>query len=212
MAYLYVILSHTTTGAGKLIRTFTRSYYNHVSLSLHENLSQIVSFARISIDTPMHAGYIPEPPERFLYAGPVPVRVFRVEISEEKARSLVLFFQKAGDRSIGLLYNYFAALVTPLRLRCPIPGAYTCLGFASAILNKPYRSIQELEQDLMPMLFYEGPLENLQSDSGDRSFAYFTPRGFLRGTGDSIVHMSRLIARSTRLKKFDDPVKELSRV
>ncbi len=210
--YLYVILSHTTTGAGKLIRTFTRSYYNHVSLSLHEDLSQIVSFARQWIDTPMCAGYIPEPAERFLYDGPVPIRVFQVEISPEKAEALALFFKKAGDRSMGLLYNYFAALLTPLKLHCPIPGAYTCLGFASAVLDKPYRSIQELEQDLAPFEVYHGPLADKRPDSGDRSFDYFTPQGLLRGTGVSIAHMGRLIGRSTRIRKFDDPVQKLSKI
>lgn len=210
MAYLYVILSRTTTGAGKLIRTFTRSYYNHVSLTLNEDLSDIVSFARISIDTPMHAGYIREPAERFLYdGGPIPIRVFQVEIPEEKAQRLAAFFSRAGDQDIGLLYNYFAALMTMFRIRCRIPGAYTCLSFATTVLGRSYRSLQELEQDLAPCEIYRGILEDKQADTGDRSDRYFTPRGFLRGTKDSIVHMGRLVARSTRLRKFDDPVAKL---
>jgi hypothetical protein len=210
MAYLYIILSRTTTGAGKLIRRFTRSYYNHVSMTLNEDLSDIVSFARFNIDTPMHAGYVAEPVERFLYAGgPVPIRVFRVEIPDEKSQRLKAFFLRAGDRELGLLYNYFGALMTMFRIRCRIPGAYTCLSFATTVLGKPYRTFQELEQDLTPFEIFHGDFEERYQDSGDRSDHYFIPRGFFRGTWDSVVHMSRLVARSTRLRKFDDPVSKL---
>lgn len=210
MAYLYVILSRTTTGAARLIRTCTGSYYNHVSMSLQKDLSDIVSFARISIDTPLYAGFIAEPAERFLCDGEsIPIRVFRVEISHEKAARLKEFFSGAGQHDNGLLYNHFGALMTMFHLRWPIPGAYTCLSFASAVLGKSYRSIQALEKDLAPFEVYRGPLEDMQPDTGDRSDPYFVPRGRLRGTRDSIVQMGRLLWRSTHLRKFDDPVMKL---
>lgn len=210
MAYLYVILSRTTTGVAKLIRRCTNSYYNHVSMSLDENLSEIVSFARIFMDTPMNAGYISEPAERFLCDGiSVPIRVFRVEITEEKARRLREFFANAGVRDYGLLYNHLGAFMTMFHAYCPIPGAYTCLSFASTVLGKPYRTIQELEEDLTPYEVYQGPLENRLRDTGDRSDRYFTRRGVLRGTKDTVVHMGRLLLRITHLRKFDDPVLKL---
>ena len=210
MPYLYVILSRTTTGAGKLIRSCTHSYYNHVSMTLDKDLSNIVSFARFSIDTPMYAGYVAEPVERFLYEGrPVPVRVFRVEISEEKAKHLADFFTLAGKKDCGLLYNYFGALLTLFRIPCPIPGAYTCLSFASTVLGKSYRTLQDLERDLLPYEVYHGDLGGTHQDSGDRSDHYFTPRGVWRGSKDSIIHMARLLVRSTRLRKFDDPILKL---
>lgn len=210
MAYLYVILSRTTTGTAKLIRSCTSSYYNHVSMSLKEDLSDIVSFARISIDTPMYGGFIAEPVERFLCDGSsIPIKVFRVEITKEKATKLEAFFSGAGHEDYGLLYNHFGALMTMFHLRWNIPGAYTCLSFASAVLGKAYRSIQALEQDLAPFEIYRGPLEVMRPDTGDRSDPFFTRRGRLRGTKDTLVHMGRLVLRSTHLRKFDDPVLKL---
>ncbi len=210
MAYLYVILSRTATGSGKLIRTFTRYYYNHVSLSLHEDLSGIVSFARYCIDTPMYAGYVAEPVERFLYAGtPVPIRVFRVEITEEKAHALANFFSRAGDSGTGLLYNHLAALAAVFRLPCPIPGAYTCLSFVATVLGKKYRSFQELERDLAPYEVFCGDFQQTHQDSGLRTDRYFTRRGLLGRTKDSVLHSLRLLARCTRVRKFDDPIVKL---
>lgn len=210
MAALYVILSHTTTGMGKLIRTFTRSQYNHVSLTLNEDLSGIVSFARVCIDTPLRGGYVTEPAERFLYTGePVPVRIFRVDISEEKAQRLQNLFLLAGQQDRGLLYNHFAAFTTLLHLPCHICGAYTCLSFASAVLGKSYRTLQELEQDLAPFEIFHGDLRQRCQDSGDRTNLYFTHRGFLRGTKDTAAHSLSLLARALHPRSFDDPLSNI---
>ena len=210
MANLYVILSRTTTGAGKIIRAFTRNYYNHVSLSLHEDLSGIVSFARFHIDVPLHAGYVAEPAERFLYnGGPIPIRVFRVEIPDEKARRLAEFFKRTDSSDNGLLYNYFGALLTMFRIPCRIPGAYTCLSFVSTVLGKHYRSFQAMEKDLAPYEVFCGDFFDKQADSGLRTDEYFTPRGKMRGFRDSTVHMARLVARSMRIRRFDDPILKL---
>lgn len=210
MAHLYVILSRTNTGVAKLIRVFTRNYYNHVSLSLNEDLSGIVSFARCCIDTPLHGGFVTEPAERFLHEGkPVPVRVFRVEISDEKAQKLEAFFQNAGKADNGLLYNHFAAFFTMLGLNCPVPGAYTCLSFVTTVLDKPYRTLQELEKALTPYEVFSGDLRKYHQDSGCRTDRFFTRRGFWGGTKDTLVHNLRLLARFARIRKFDDPVKKL---
>lgn len=210
MACIYVLLSCTSTGVGKMIRTCTGSRYNHVSLTLNEDLSGIVSFARLRIDTPLNGGYVREPPERFLYnGGPVPIKVFRVEISEEKALRLREFFAQAGNRELGFLYNHFGAVMTLFRIQCPIPGAYTCLSFAGTVLGKPYRTLQELERDLAPFAVFEGDLYSRCRDSGDRSDCYFTRRGFLRGTKDTLVHMGRLLVRAARIRHFDDSIPRL---
>ena len=207
MAYLYVVLSRTTTATGKLIRTFTRCQYNHVSLALNEDLSDIVSFARYCIDTPFCAGFVPEPVERFIYHGePVPIRVFQVEIPSEQAAQLQEFFSKAGDQNIGYLYNYFACFSSLIRLPCPVPGAYTCLSFVSTVMGKYYRTLQDLERDLAPYEIFCGNFADKYPDSGDRTDYYFTRRGFLRGTKDSFVHLSRLLVRVTRLRSFHDPI------
>ena len=210
MADLYVILSRTTTGMGKLIRTFTRSHYNHVSLTLHQDLSGIVSFARVCIDTPLRGGYVTEPVERFLYTGePVPVRIFRLEISEEKSQQLQQLFALAGHHDKGLLYNHFAAFTTLLHLPCPVCGAYTCLSFASAVLGKSYRTLQELEQELEPFEVFHGDLRQRCQDSGDRTNLYFTRRGFLQGTKDTAAHSLNLLDRVLRPRSFDDPLAKI---
>ena len=55
---LYIMLSRTDTGMGRLIRFFTRYDYNHVSLSLDPRLHSWVSFARYAVDVPLAGGFV----------------------------------------------------------------------------------------------------------------------------------------------------------
>ena len=43
---IYVVLSDSGSVVSKLLRLFTKAKYNHVSLSLREDLSEMYSFGR----------------------------------------------------------------------------------------------------------------------------------------------------------------------
>lgn len=208
--YLYVMLSRTGTGMGKVVRLFTRSEYNHASLTLDSTFHSFVSFARYTQDVALAGGFVKESAERFLSQGqPVPVRIFRVEVSPARYEQLKDLFSLAGCRKTGLIYNSLGALLSTWHLRCHIPGAYTCLEFAAAVLGKPFRSLQELQAYLEPHAVYQGDLRHLVADSGDRSEPYFTSKGFLRGTADTAVHFARLTGRLLRIAQCNDPIATL---
>lgn len=207
---LYLMLSRTNTGMGKVIRIFTRGQYNHVSLSLDPALGELVSFARYVRDVPLAGGFVREPAERFLCEeGPLPVRVFRVELDPQREQALSRLFRQAGDRSTGLIYDSLGALLTTWKIPCHIRGAYTCLGFASAVLGRPFGSLRELEAYLEPYEVYHGDLRRLVQDSGDRSAPFFAHRGLLRGTKDTTAHFARLLARLLGVAKCHDPIAAL---
>ena len=208
--HLYVMLSRTGTGMGKVIRLFTRSEYNHVSLTLDGSLGSFVSFARYVEDVALAGGFVKESAERFLSGGqPVPVRIFQVDISPARYEQLNTIFSLAGKQEAGLIYNSLGALLSTWHLRFHIPGSYTCLEFASAILQQSFRSLQELEHHLKSYEIYHGDLWDMDTDSGDRSDPYFTHRGFFRGAADTAVHFIRLAGKLLRICRCNDPIKML---
>lgn len=207
---LYLMLSRTGTGMGSIIRLFTRNEYNHVSLSLDPELRRFVSFARYVKGVPLAGGFVEEPVERLLSdPGPLPVRIFRMDIPEEKAAQLENLFTLAGQRSTGLIYNTISALLTPMGLHLGVPGAYTCLEFASAVLDKRFRTLKALERYLEPMEILCGDLRNLIDDTGNREDDYFRRRGFWGGTRDTTTHFLRLFCRTIRLTRCPDPIGKL---
>lgn len=198
---LYLMLSRTNTGMGKVIRKYTGAYFNHVSLTLDRDFRSFVSFARYRQDVPLVGGYIREPAERFLYIpGELPVRIFRIELSDQREAEIAALFDKAGDPETGLIYDSLSALVS----RWHIPGCYTCLGYTSRLLGKPFHSLQELEAHLEPYEYFSGDFRDLVADSGDRTDPFFQTRGLLRGTGDTVVHFAKLLVRLLRIVKCED--------
>ncbi|HEY5588030.1 MAG TPA: hypothetical protein VIK86_03635, partial [Candidatus Paceibacterota bacterium] len=84
--YVYVIISRTPTSMGKIIRKFLKGKYNHASISLDENLSQMYSFCRLSVSNPLVGGIVRESVFT-LTTGleeDVPINVYRIPVTQEK--------------------------------------------------------------------------------------------------------------------------------
>ena len=57
---VYVIVSATELKTGKIIRFFTRYKYNHVSITLYEDLRYMYSFSRYYKKPSLYAGFVKE--------------------------------------------------------------------------------------------------------------------------------------------------------
>lgn len=194
--YLYLMLSRTDTGIGRIIRAVSHYPYNHVALSLDPTLRSWVSFARYARDIPFYGGFVKEPVERYLAAGfNIQVRIFRLEITGERAAQLEALFARAGRRDRQLIYNLFDAAAAAFGGSLRIPNAYTCLSFACRVLDVRFRSIREMDEYLSPHLFYEGSLAELAADNGSRQDAYFTDLGLLRGSWNTARNLAVLSGR-----------------
>ncbi len=203
---LYVMISKTHTGIGKAIRKFSRYPYNHVALTLDPTFRNWVSFARYNKDTPLYGGFIKEPVERYLaddLSEAVEVRIFALDITEEHYGKLSKLFSYAGKLDSGMVYNLFDIIAATIGAKIPIANAYTCLGFARAVLGKDYRTIKALDKDLESHLIFEGSLENLACDSGDRNDMYFTKLGFIKGAKKTLKTFAVLTFRAVKGRKND---------
>lgn len=194
---LYLMISRTQSGIGRMIRAATRYSYNHVSLTLDPTLRRWVSFARYSRNMPLYGGFIEESAERYLAEGEdVPVRIFRLEIPEDRAVQLKALFSQAGNRDFRLIYNTYDAVLSALGWRLAIPNAYTCLSFTCTVLGIHCVSIRELDRYLTPKLIYDGSLAELVADSGRRDDAYFSQLSFIQGTWCTARHFAVLSGRA----------------
>ncbi len=203
---LYVMISKTHTRIGKAIRKFSRYPYNHVSMTLDPAFRNWVSFARYRKDTPLYGGFIAEPVERYFAdskEAAVEVRIFALDISDEHYNNLSELFSYAGKLDSGMVYNLFDIIAATVGAKIPITNAYTCLGFARAVLEKDYRSIRALDRDLYSHLIFEGSLSELVCDSGDRSDIYFTKLGFIKGTEKTLKTLAKLTLRTVKGKTND---------
>lgn len=194
---LYVMASRTDTGVGRLIRFVSGYPYNHISVTLDPSFESWYSFARYVQDAPFYSGFVRESAERFCAeTSDTQVRIYAVQIPENQAGDLEAMLPLANKTDSGLIYNYFEALACCMGFQVTVPQCYTCLSFASELLNTDCRSIRELCESLSPCLVYEGPLNHLLQHSGDREELYFTRLGLVRGTAKSAQQLGTLMMRT----------------
>ena len=182
--YVYFVLTCAPTGIGKLIRLVTRYPFSHVSIALSDHPNKFYSFARYYQCAPFYAGFTEESAMR--YKGhSVPVRVYRVPISDLQMSNVCNILQNPDLDRKKYIYNLFSAINVPLQRRILISQAYTCAEFALQIMNlcglpverNSFYSIKALGEVMDPYLFYQGEMKDFAQFDGWGNDAFLTPLG-----------------------------------
>lgn len=136
MKYVYVMISQTQTGYAKLIRKVGKVIYNHASISLDEEFSELYAFARTEQYGYLVAKLVRETTDRYLVNSEsgAPVKIFKVPVTEEQ-------YDAIRDRIYEVLndpeykYNLFSVLTYPLFKGFATYKAYTCIEFVMHLLE-----------------------------------------------------------------------------
>jgi len=88
MSKILIIMTHTGTWLSRVVRHFTGNTYNHVSISLKEDLSEMYSFGRRYPYNAIVGGFVQEHPNRgtFRRFKNTICQILELEVSEESYR------------------------------------------------------------------------------------------------------------------------------
>lgn len=160
---------------GEMIRMLTQYDYNHVSISLSEDLSEIYSFARRHQDTPFYGGFVCESADRFNNDnGVASIKVCEIPVTPRQYRIAVNYINKIHREKEKYLYNMFSAATVPFKYRVRIDRAYTCVEFVVSVLRRisatrslripRFCSIKQLDELYSDFAVYQGEFpENVGS-------------------------------------------------
>ena len=145
--YVYVIISRTPTSTGKLIRVLLKGKYNHASISLDENLSQMYSFCRLSITNPLVGGIVRESAFTLTigHKEDVPINIYRIPVTPEKYELISKFIYDIYNDSEEYYYNFIQALGLISNKRHAIYKTYICSEFVMEALKKGGIKLTSLE-------------------------------------------------------------------
>ncbi len=176
--HIYVVFSSTPYTLGKAIRVLTRECYNHVSIALDQDLTQMYGFARRYYRTPLYGGFVAESPSRY-HPGEraANVRICRLEVTQAQYEQLQQRFLQMYQQREQYLYNHLSALGSLFRRPVRLRDAYTCVEFCVQILAslglnvnpRRFYSVGDLERLLQPYEVYTGPIPL----KGDYDAAYY---------------------------------------
>lgn len=142
--YIYVVFSSTPYKIGKLIRRVTRETYNHVSISLDAELSQMYSFARRHYRLPLYGGFVHETLSRYHVNGNAAnICLCAVPVTPRQHLAMSSMLQDMHRKNRFYIYNHLSALGAVFH--CPIRArdAYTCAEFCMKVLKELDIPVQE---------------------------------------------------------------------
>ena len=105
-------MSHTGTVLSQLIRKVTGNTYNHVSISMTEDLSEMYSFGRRYPYNAIVAGFIQEHPKRgtFLRFKKTICRILELEVSDESYAIMADIIKRFSEERKLFKFNYLGIL------------------------------------------------------------------------------------------------------
>lgn len=165
---IYIVLTDTGTIFTRLIKLYTKSPYNHVSIAFDKQLKEIYSFGRKNPYNPFFAGFVQENIENHLFQRAA-CQIYGLTVTENQYHKLVENIEqfkknhkKYKYNLLGLLgimfnkeihreYAYFCSqFIATLFFRCGIP-----LTKKSPNLTTP----DDIRKSIKLCLEYEGPLD-----------------------------------------------------
>lgn len=165
--YIYVVFSSTPYKMGKLIRKVTRENFNHVSISLDAELTQMYSFARRHYRLPLYGGFVRESRSRYHVNGiAADICLCAVPVSARQHLTLRSMLQDMHRKNRFYIYNHLSALGAVFHRPIHARDAYTCAEFCMKILKEldipvqpdKYYSIGDIRNLLDPFVIYSGTM------------------------------------------------------
>ena len=165
--YIYVVFSSTPYKMGKLIRRVTGGTYNHISISLDKELTQMYSFSRRYYKTPLYGGFVHESRSRYHVNGNTTrICLCALPVTPRQYATLHNMIQDMHRRSRFYIYNHLSALGAVVHRPIFARDAYTCVEFCVKVLRqlgikiKPnrYYSVEDIRKLLKPYVVYYGAM------------------------------------------------------
>lgn len=157
---LYIVLSQTGTMLSRILKFATGAEYNHSSISLSADLSQMYSFGRRNPYNPFWGGFVKESPHTgtFKRFQDTKVIIFAVEIDEKHYMEVDKTLHQMYSQQGNYHYNYLGLFLAALHICRRKENCYYCSEFVRQILLKGKVSgVERLNLIVQPIHFLSLP-------------------------------------------------------
>lgn len=198
--HVYVVFSSTPYKIGKLIRRVTREEFNHVSISLDKELSQMYSFSRRHYRLPFYGGFVHETLSRYHINGAsANICLCAVPVTPRQHLALSGMLRDMHRKNKSYIYNHLSALGAVIHKPIRARDAYTCVEFCTKVLRDlgldvqpgKYYSIGDVQALLEPFVVYSGVMP--APDSFDE--AYYAKKPVPHPIYSTLRDMVKLLPR-----------------
>lgn len=132
---IFLLLTDTSSLLSKCIKVFNHQPYNHISLALSPDLTEVYSFGRLHPNNPVNGGFVQENVFHpfFRSAG---FQLYEISVSKvqyEQIQSMINQFKEQKDQ---FDYNFLGLLPAYVNVAWERPSHFFCSEFVSYLLQE----------------------------------------------------------------------------
>lgn len=175
MKKIYIILTHTGTNLSKLIKSYTKDEFSHVSISLDEELKEMYSFGRLHPYNPFWAGFVHEYIDKgtFKRFFNTKTKIYALEITEKQYEKVKETIEKIEKENY--TFNILGLFAVGFHKKIKMKHSFYCAEFVKYVIEQAeipvklpdiirpedFKDIEGLQE------IYSGFLRKYQSSRGD---------------------------------------------
>ena len=144
MKQIYIVLTHTGTILSRIIKTYTKDEFSHVSISLDVELKQMYSFGRLNPYNPFMGGFVHEYIDKGtfkrFYKTVTSVRCLNITDEQyNKAEEIIKKFEREKDT---YKFNVLGLFAAGFHKKIGKENSFYCAEFVKYVLEKSGIEIQ----------------------------------------------------------------------
>ncbi len=136
MKKVYIVLTHTGTTLSKIIKSYTKDEFSHVSISLDEKLNEMYSFGRLHPYNPFWAGFVHEAINKgtFKRFSNTKARIYSLGVTEKQYESIKDNIEQIKNENYK--FNILGLIAVGFRKKISMKKSFYCAEFIKYIIEK----------------------------------------------------------------------------
>lgn len=146
--YIFVVLTQTGTMVSRTIKAFTRTPFNHVSITTDKELREMFSFSRFNKHRPLPAGFKNEGIHTGVFGlfASIPCEIYGFEVTDEQLARYNKLLAHFKNKTQLYSYNLLGLLTVPLGIPLKRRTRFVCSQFVAHMLT--YSGIAKFNKDI----------------------------------------------------------------
>lgn len=138
MKKIYIVLTHTGTTLSKIIKSYTKDEFSHVSIALDSQLQKMYSFGRLHPYNPFWGGFVHEYIDKGTYKRfyRTTTRVYSYEVTEEQYEKLKNNIKQIEANKEDYEFNIAGLVAVGFHKKIGKEKSFYCAEFVKYVIEK----------------------------------------------------------------------------
>lgn len=161
MKSIYLVMSQTGSMLSRTIKLISRKNYNHISISLSEDLNYMYSFGRRKAYNPFIGRFVIEGVDMgaFLRFKDTVCRVIKVDVTDSQYEMLCSNIYDMIENKDAYKYNFLGLLLAAFNVRVTFDNKFYCSEFVKYIMEK-----SDIDVSVLPEIPHPTDFMRLDND------------------------------------------------